>query len=189
MIAILYTRTLRVCFLFFCVTGLVACSQAAEDEKNTKPPVVLSGADSHIVKPSLRLIMSDEAWKRAWAAHLGTTVDDAYRPEMGVDFDRYMVVAIFRGERVNTRRVAIESTSAIRGSTLIRIIDLGYQTAGKDNGKPPDRPYAFVVLPKSTKGVIVEENVQQYKGEPPEWKEWSRIEARATGQQLEKDAQ
>ncbi len=151
---------------------------AGENAESVKPFVVISGADSHVTKPSLAAIQVDEQWQRVWAQHLGTTVDDAYRAAMEVDFDRCMVVAVFRGSTRNVRGVTIDSVSAMGASTRIRLNDVGYQTGGKSSERPLDRPYAFIVLPKSAKHVVVEENVQQYKGEPPVWKEWRRTEGR-----------
>ncbi len=153
-------------------------ARAGENADGIKPFVVISGADSHVTKPSLAAIQVDEQWQRVWAQHLGTTVDDAYRAAMEVDFDRCMVVAVFRGSTRNVRGVAIDSVSVRGESIRIRLDDVGYQTGGKSNERPLDRPYAYIVLPKSAKQVVVEENVQQYKGKPPVWKEWLRIEGR-----------
>ena len=129
---------------------------AGDNSDGVKPLVVISGANSNVTSPSLAVIQTDEQWQRVWAKHLGTTVDDAYRAAMEVDFDRCMVVAVFRGSTRNVRGVAIDSVSMVGESIRIRLTDVGYQTGGKDNDKPLDRPYAIIVLPKSAKGVVVE---------------------------------
>src|SRR5439155_183235 len=136
---------------------------------------------SRTAKPTLELVRTREEWNRVWATHLGTADDDAYGTKMDVDFERCMVIAVFRGERVNARGIQIDSTTEAGESIRIRLSDLRYQTAGKANKDPPDRPYAFIVVAKSSKGIVAEENLQHYKGQPPEWKEWLRADSRGAG--------
>jgi len=169
---------IAVLFVFGFVVNSVGW--AVENSDSFRPFVVMSGADSHVTKPSLTVIQGNEQWQRVWEEHVGTTVDDAYRAAMEVDFDRCMVVVVFRGLTRNVRGIAVDSVSASGESIRIRLNDVGYQTGGKGNDRPLDRPYVFIILPKSTKDIVVEENVQKYKGEPPEWKDWLRTGGRKT---------
>jgi hypothetical protein len=85
-----------------------------------------------------------------------------------------MVVAIFRGRKFNVTKVSIDSIVRSEGLIRIRLGDVSYQTVGHSDSK---QSYAFVVLAKSNDSVVVEQNVQQYKGQPPKWAEWRRTQA------------
>jgi len=80
-----------------------------------------------------------------------------------------MVVVVFLGEKANVSGIDLEPLIEGPSSIVIRIRELTYQTAGSEGDKPPDRPYAFVILPRLYKSVILEEDVQQYKDAPPKW--------------------
>jgi hypothetical protein len=174
-----------VCVLLIHDLVVSSYTVAADNEtgkSDLKPLVIINGADSRNAKPSLQVIRSTEEWKRVWAAHRGVAEGVADRFGMDVDFDRCMVVAIFRGARKSTHGIEISSTSDFGELIRIRCSDLTYQTAGKGNDAPPNTPYAFVVLTKSKKNVIVEANVQRYLGQPPVWKEWMRTDQRKVDQ-------
>ena len=161
---------------------LTCLARAAESEtglRAQKPLVVISGADSHVMKPAFERYASPDDWTRAWAKHLGTTVEDHYRAVLDVDFDRCLVVAIFQGAKVNARGIRIESIREGAESIYIRFEELGYQSVVGPNSKPkpPERPYAFIVLPKSSKRIVIEENVQSIKNAPPKWQERARLVA------------
>jgi hypothetical protein len=71
----------------------------------SRPLIAISGADSHVQRTTYDRIINPDDWDSAWASHLGTRKDDAYRSRFEIDFERCMVVVIFRGERVNVRGV------------------------------------------------------------------------------------
>lgn len=145
-----------------------------------KPLAAYSGNDSHVPKPLYERITYSTAWEEIWAKHLGTSKDDAYRPLFEIDFDNYMVVAIFRGKQIQIRQLEIDSVTEWKSDfTVIRFNELGYSIGA--TGKMPESeykyPYAFVVIPKSNKTIILEEGVRQYKGDPPKWTEVIRLES------------
>ncbi len=158
--------------------------RAVQNEKAStlKPLEAISGADSQVRKLSYERITDSETWTRASVNHLGTTKEDAYRSLCEVDFERCSVVVIFRGEQVNVRGIEIDSLIETGDSTVIRFNELGYQTRQRvgEKPEPPDRPYAFVVLPKTNKAFVLEENVQNIIGDPPVWKECARLEGSRT---------
>jgi len=110
-----------------------------------------------------------------WAAHLGTSPDDAYRAAFEVDFDKCVVVAILKGDQINVRGVEVNSLLDNQDSTILRFTQVYYQTANVGKNKPPDKPFAFVVLPKTNKQIILEEDVYTVTNEPPKWKEIARL--------------
>jgi hypothetical protein len=127
-------------------------------EKVPMPLVSMSGANSEVREASYQRVESPDTWARIWAKHLGTSVDDAYRAHLEVDFDRCEVVVIFRGEQINARGVQIDSTEEMEDAVIVRFTQLGYQTAGASNNEPPDRPYAFIVIPTTQKSIVLKEN-------------------------------
>jgi hypothetical protein len=168
-------RTLLLVSVLFLAETLCHASRAPAVEKSntgTSALMVLTGNDSKIVKPAYQRVRSAAEWKRTWLSHLGFKSDTIYRPAMEVDFNRCMVIAVFGGKYVNSCGYRIESVIENKISILIRFDDISYGTAG---GADRVTPYAFVVLPKTDKPVVLEKNMQRYKGEPPEWKEVARL--------------
>ena len=160
---------------FFALVGRAAEKKSIPPM--SKPLVAMSGADSYVKTPSYQRVTTPDDWTRIWASHLGTTKDDAYRPLLDVDFTRCLVVVIFRGEEINTRGIQIDSAFETTESIVIRFTELGYQTAGEANNKPPDRPYAFVIIPRTHKSIVLEENFPTMIPRSPKWQEVVRLKA------------
>jgi hypothetical protein len=128
-------------------------------------------------KPAFHRVTSEGAWKKVWLSHLGKTEADTFReslPAVTFDFDRCMVIAVFQGEKTNSRGLTVISLDEGKDAITLRFDDMSYQTVG---GVARVTPYAFVVVPKSAKVVVVEEDVQALKDKPPEWKERARLKA------------
>ena len=167
--------------LFLGVWCLVGCSQTAPGGERvavqTKPLAVLTGADSRVNKPAYYRITSDDAWRKLLQHHQGTSGADVYSgslPALDIDFNQCMVIAVFQGDKTNSRGLTISLEEGI-ATLAVRFDDMSYQTLG---GAVRVAPYAFVVVSKSAKLVVVEEDVQALKTNPPEWKERARLEAR-----------
>jgi hypothetical protein len=160
----------------------VRAEQPKDAPSSSLPLVAISGRDSHVTKPLYERISNRKDLARIWAKHVGTTVDDYYRPLFEVDFDRCLVVAIYRGEQKNTRGIEISSVSETNNLLVIRFNELFYQTAGASNDDPPDRPYALVVIPRTNKPISLQANTQSYKGQPPIWEEVARSSAVQTAE-------
>jgi hypothetical protein len=138
---------------------------------------VLTGDDSHISKTAFRRVGSTLEWKKTWLSHLGLKEDTIHRTAMEVDFDRCMVIAMFGGKSENRRGYRVESVLEKKDSIVVQFDQISFQTAGPDGGAVHVMPYAFIVLAKSEKPVVLEENVQIYKDHAPEWKEVARLSA------------
>jgi hypothetical protein len=167
-----------------CCSLLVTLSALAQDSKAalTKPLLVLTGADSHVIKPAYQRITSEAAWQQLWLSHLGKTEADSFRehlPIVQIDFEKCMLIAVFRGVATNSRGVNVISVEEQEASVCVRFDDMSYQTAGgfgdDAGGSVKVTPYAMIVIPKSTKLVVLEENVQGLKNQPPTWKERARL--------------
>lgn len=140
------------------------------------PCVVITGADSKISKSGYRRITSEKEWARVWQIHKGIKVAENYNfyynpvdlPK--VDFDRFMVIAIFRGNGWNSAGLQAVSIAENKGRLIFRFDEKAYQTAGPDGGGQVVTVYGFFVILKSTKDIVFEQNVQGRKGKPPVWK-------------------
>jgi len=100
------------------------------------------------LEPSVERVMDEAAWSALWARH-----DPSSRPPK-VDFNTAMVVAIFKGS----------VSSLVSGLRLDSVLDkaelevmtgvfIGDVLRGQTNA-----PYLFVVLPRSTKAIMVVEH-------------------------------
>ena len=60
---------------------------------------------------------------------------------------------------------------------MFRFDDRSFQTAGPapEGGRVRARPYGIFVLPRSDKALVLEENIQHLKNEPPKGREVARF--------------
>jgi hypothetical protein len=142
------------------------------------PCVVITGADSHVAQRRYQRITSADKWTRVWQEHKGQKPTGQYDlfydpltlPQ--VDFDRYMVIAVFQGSGWNNAGLRAFSLADEDTRILLRFANKSYQTGGADGGGKKVTAYGFFVVPRSAKPVVLEENAQQYKrGKPPVWEE------------------
>ncbi|MGM0489358.1 MAG: hypothetical protein ACQESR_21680 [Planctomycetota bacterium] len=97
-----------------------------------------------------------------WLAHLGLKDDTVYRTTMEIDFERYMVVAIFGGKTVNSHGHRVEEVRGNNTTVFLRFSNIAYQTG---NGVDEMTPYTFVVLRGSGKPVVLEETTHTMDGQ------------------------
>jgi hypothetical protein len=157
-------------------------ADASGSASPTKPLVVLTGVDSRMSKTSFHRVESEQEFRKLWLAHLGKAEQDYWRtptPAISVDFERCMVIAVFRVEKGNSRGLHVESVTDGDDQVTVRYTNLSYQTAAGFGRTLPPTPitpaYAFVVVPKSDKPVVLEEDGQRLKNDPPNWTERARL--------------
>ena len=168
----------RSVIVIFCeLVSLSAVSAENPSGKMLKPCVVITGADSHVAKPRYIRVASTDDWARVWQEHKGQKplgeYDRYYDPLTLplIDFDRYMVIGIFQGSGWNGAGLNVFSIYEADNRIVFRYECRFYQTIGPvDGGRQKVSVYGFFVLPRSTKLIVLEENVQRYKGDPPKWK-------------------
>ena len=90
-------------------------------------------------------------------------------------YDHFPKFAVSRGEQTNVYGLDCRIAKQSSKDVLIRLNDLAYQTAGRDSNGDRKWPFAFIVIPKTERPIVIQDNVQQYKGEPAEWKEIVRL--------------
>ena len=147
--------------------------------QSDKPLLVLTGADSHISQPTVLRADSADQWQQIWIKHLGVTPQTIHRPAMEIDFGKCTLLAIFKGATANRTGVRVVSIDELPDALQIRLEDISYQTlsSGKDGGIEHVTPFAFVLIPRTSKLLVIEENVQGYKDRSAEWKQIAKLKA------------
>jgi hypothetical protein len=141
----------------------------------TRPLVVVDGDDSKVTRGALVCVSTDKEWNETWAEHVGIKVEHVLEKRLEVDFSRVMVVAVFLGDSVNCNGIEVTEILESPSFLTIRVTRRGYQSHISHRPDPPERPYAFIVLPKSDKEIVLEEDRQRLKGQPPLWKVRARL--------------
>lgn len=166
--------------MIFTLDGLIISAEEVAVARKMTPCVVISGPDSHIKTPQYHRITSYDLWTRIWQKHKGRKLadrDDQYANSLTmplIDFDNYMVIAIFQGKSVNSLGLYAVSISEEDDRIVFRYDDSSYQTfhvAGSGKGADEVTVYGFFVLRRSEKPVVLEEDVRDYIAELPKWKE------------------
>ena len=83
-----------------------------------------------------------------------------------------MVIAVFQGSGWNSAGLNAVAVLEDKEGIVLRFRDKFYQTMGPgpDGGGQQTTVYGFFVLSRSGKTVVLEEDVQNIKGQPPVWK-------------------
>jgi hypothetical protein len=155
------------------VVRITTCAEGPAG-KVLKPCVMITGANSRVTKSRYQRITSADEWARVWQEHKGkkpaAEYDLHYDPLTLplIDFDNYMVIAIFQGNGWNSAGLKAVSIVEEGNRIVFRFDHKSYQTMG---GADKVTVYGFFVVPHSKKPVVLEENTQHYLGEPPVWKE------------------
>lgn len=158
-----------------CIGGSAIADDVSDRDRAL---LVMSSNDSHIATQDFRRITSAEMWSKTWLEHLGLDGDTIYRCFMEINYDRCMVVAVFGGNKTNLCGYEVDSVQEQEERILVRFIDIDYQTAGPDGGADQVTPYAFIVLPKSDKPIVLEETVRSMvPGQALLWTEVAQLEA------------
>jgi hypothetical protein len=163
--------------LFALGLGIAAAQEAGE----RKPLVTLAGAESKIGEKEYDRITTHDELVKVWLRHVGADParhDDFYN-EAGVpdvDFERCMVVAVFGGRCINSAGIYAVGVAEEADRVLLRFDHRSFQSGPE--GKRAT-PFGFFVVPRSSKALVLEENVQRLIGGKPEWKERARFDALA----------
>ncbi len=181
---------------WFVILGIVTIPAApavlgADLPRKVRPVVVWTGTDSKQSKESFARCTSPKEWQATWKAHTDRLggADEPACPQ--VDFDSYTVIAIFRKRSRLRISEVVEEQDCVRvryqpwgdqiafipgpkGSS-VKVLESGRGEI--DLNKPYLLSFAFIVLPKGAKAIILEEDVQSVIGDPPVWKECAKFPA------------
>lgn len=182
-------RTRGACLLSCLALAFGVCAEEPKEPK-IKGAIAFSGTHSQIRNERIELVSTKKEWDKLWEQHYGTPKGRrllAESLELSVDFDTHYVVAVFSGEcywcDVTTRER--------KGFVVIGYEKTSIQTEGREPGADTKRakkerelekeradalaPYAFVVLPKPVRTVVIERGQRRDLATPPEWKEVKRF--------------
>ncbi|WP_439626648.1 hypothetical protein [Gemmata sp.] len=186
-----------------CVVLVLAYPARAQEPKEAalKPTLVLCGTHSAILKEQAAVVTNAAAWKELWKQHRGPTQDPPFTEqcqELDVNFESHFVVAIFAGScdecEVTPRNRGADVVIGYRArlySVELRARIPPIDDTRNEREKAADEakevrevakeaakaPYAFVVLPKPVKTVVIERDVRRSKFDPALWKEVFRFPA------------
>jgi hypothetical protein len=170
-----------------CLAGVKCVWGDGSAQKTKLPLVTLTGADSQVKDRCYLRIDSEEEWIKTWQRHKGTKVSKDYNllyDPLGlpqIDFGQCTVVAVFQGSGWNCAGLKAVTVEHSNESVTIRFIRKSYQTGGPDGGADKVTAYAFFVLPRSDKMVVLEEDQHRYIGDPPAWKVVAKLQPKAQG--------
>lgn len=151
-----------------------------------KPAVAWTGSYSSIETRQIVRINDTKAWRDLWIRHRGDTIEQnalGFPVVPEIDFDRYMVIAIFAGEgpgsagyELAEAREIVQPGVTVRdgpppaGARVLRVrlASRVYQTAG-DLDPPKTTAYGFFVLPRTELLTLIELARYHGIGEPPTW--------------------
>ena len=148
--------------------------RADEDNKTevSKPCLILSGNDSHISEPAYKRILTLDKWAKVWQQHKGeesTEQYDYFYDPLGlpmVDFSKFMVIAIFDGNRSQAAGLFCNSVSDDGNTITIKFDKKTYATDsgfGEDENKAikqkKENVYGFFVIPKSYQRLVLEQRI------------------------------
>jgi hypothetical protein len=153
-----------IAFIFFsCVEVIGVGAQQVKVDSAAKPLVTTGGANTAIKKAFAERINTSDEWTHIWARHLGLPSDDQSSVKMQVDFTRCTAVAMFLGKQIQVRGITIESVQETSSSIVVRFRKVSYSIGRTGTTPPPSEisyPYAFVILPKTAKEIILEEDLR-----------------------------
>jgi len=145
--------------------------------QTTHPHMTLTGSDSQMADCSYHRITSEAEWIKIWQRHKGEKeakdYDLFYNP-LGlpyIDFEKCMVIAVFQGTGWNSAGLSASQILETNERIVLRFESKSFSTAGPDGGAKQVSVYAFFLLPRSSKTVVLEEDVKRTNGGPPVWKE------------------
>lgn len=153
--------------LFAASQGRAADAQPS-DGGSASPIATLSGTASQFKKAALFVLASEEELQAVWSKHVGAAESEAGTSNLCVDFKQCTVVGAFFGPCVNVHGIAVIEVRNSTDATVVRVVRESHQSAG--GSETTTTPFAFIVLPNSQQKVVVEEGVQDYLGEPLQWR-------------------
>lgn len=158
------------------------------EQTPAKPAVWWLGSDSSIETGRLELITDASRWEAVWKEHRRERVEknaNGFEIWPQVDFATQCVLAIFDGKGKNSNGFEPVSIEDMGAELRLRYDEIGFQTMsmnGPDNGVATTS-YGFMIFPRPSKTLVLEENVQNLIGGAPVWKERKRFEPAAAAEQ------
>lgn len=169
------------------VLGALAFASFADEpkEKPFKPLLIISGSHSAVQKDQLEICTTEVEWDVVWEKHRGEGEPrfTEKRQRLEIDFGTHYVVAVFTRDKQECAVTTFERGDEV----LVRYDAYCPQIAGRVGGKKRTKhqdakeeavaAYAFVVLPKPVRTVVMEQGSRVDLDHPLVWKEQKRFPA------------
>jgi hypothetical protein len=149
-------------------------------QRGTGVSVHWMGSYSSIQSPRVVLVEDPVAWEKLYTEH---TRDKPEKNANGfltwpkIDFDRYVVLALFAGKAKNSNGYDAISVTESAAGVLVRVDQNHFQTSsfdGKDSGIATTA-FGFLVIPRKVGEWTIQENTQNLIGGPPVWTELKKF--------------
>ena len=147
----------RLSVLVVIIAGIHGSCFAATDPmppSAREPLVVLTGPDSKIKEPTYLLVKTPEDWAALWRRHKGKEDQVGFRDMPTINFEKCMVVAVFRGQVGNEDGLLALPISEREDEIRVHYWWRNFQTEGFG---VESTPYGMIVIPRSNKTIVVEE--------------------------------
>jgi hypothetical protein len=157
-----------------CTMIVIGSASAGDPPTKVRPVIEWTGTDSSVPKSSYIRCQSPKELQAAWKDHYKDR-DHAHRaaPVPEVDFDRYMLLALFQGNGSQNYGLYVIEILDEPAGLRVRYGVSGYQVAlalsEEDRRYMATRSYAFVVIPRSDKVVTFEQGYRSMSDDPWEW--------------------
>jgi hypothetical protein len=174
------SSSLSVVVAMLCALPVVLHAQQTRAVEPTIAPLMeISGSDSRITDRSTRLIGNADEWRQLWQKHTGkeNSKDTIQEGMPRLNFDRCIVVAIFQGKQHSNLGVVAKSVEERPEAIVLRVENRWFGSRTRLGDPPPQKmtPYGFIVLPRTTKEILLEEAVASSKQYPQTFEERSRF--------------
>jgi hypothetical protein len=154
-------------------------ARAAWAEVEGPAPVRLvswSGSDAETEKPVFHAFLDDDRFQSMWT-DVVTSLGSARRPtgelRPAIDFTRCVGFALTAGITWNSNGYTLRSIEKIDGEWHARLDQITYQSKSAGDRTRPYGIFLLTRVPGAT--IVVEENVADLIGAPPQWKERGRF--------------
>lgn len=137
-----------------------------EEPKTLRAAVSWSGDDSKVAKRGCERILTQKDFDATWAGHAKGCVPR-------IDFDRFMVLAVFDGDRINVDAETLGVIEQTGPDLRVQLVQITHQSMGEGSKATP---YGIFVIPRAEGVLVVEEDQQDRIGKPSIWKERARFE-------------
>jgi hypothetical protein len=158
--------------------------------RQVKPVLVWTGINTKQPTEGFARCCSQEEWKATWNSHSVRDKDQGDSTCPAIDFDAYMVLAVFQDSSRLCLAEVLEENDCLRvryrryGNQIIfipdpdgtvKVIECGRGEIERD--KPRTLGFVFVLLPRSNKAILFEDDVQNLIGGPPVWQVREKLPA------------
>ena len=131
----------------------------------------MTGAYSKVSNRYYAVVTTEKEWERIWEKHSGQseTVLSGGGTRFTVDFDRYIIIAVFQGIQPDSRGVVAQSVDDTPAMTVFRFTNRWVSTSGETPARTgaPYTPFGIFVIPRTPKDVVLFEEVHGVKSQHP----------------------